>query len=291
MGGLRKYMPITAGTFIVGWLAIAGVIPFAGFWAKDEILAKAWFGHDYALWAVGVVAALLTAFYMTRQVWLVFYGTERWHDDVRARGRRRARTRARAREHASRTSRRGSCTIPLIVLAVFSIRRRAHRPAVRQPRSSTCSTAGSNRCCSARTSRSTSSFFDGVRCCRRSRSRSRSSASSSVARVYLQRPQRRRHRSRRSNASAASPTCSRTRTTSTIGLGRFGERPGHCVRELPHRRRRPQGHRRRGQRHRHACTRDGGGGLAPAANRTGAQLRARRSCSAPCSCSRTSRRG
>ena len=43
MGGLRKYMPITAITFIVGWLAIAGVFPFAGFWSKDEILAKAWF--------------------------------------------------------------------------------------------------------------------------------------------------------------------------------------------------------------------------------------------------------
>ena len=42
MGGLRKFMPITAVTFIVGWLAIAGIFPFAGFWSKDEILAKAW---------------------------------------------------------------------------------------------------------------------------------------------------------------------------------------------------------------------------------------------------------
>ena len=82
MGGLRKFMPITAGTFIFGWLAIAGIIPFAGFWSKDEILAKAWFSHNYALWAVGAVAALLTAFYMTRQVWLVFYGKERWRDDA-----------------------------------------------------------------------------------------------------------------------------------------------------------------------------------------------------------------
>jgi NADH-quinone oxidoreductase subunit L len=82
MGGLRKYMPITAGTFIFGWLAIAGIFPFAGFWSKDEILAKAWFSHDYALWAVGVSGALITAFYMTRQVWLVFYGPERWRDDA-----------------------------------------------------------------------------------------------------------------------------------------------------------------------------------------------------------------
>src|SRR5205823_3140126 len=76
----RKYMPITASTFVVGWLAIAGVIPFAGFWSKDEILAKAWFagGYGKGLWAVGLVAALLTAVYMTRQVRLVFYGEERW---------------------------------------------------------------------------------------------------------------------------------------------------------------------------------------------------------------------
>jgi NADH-quinone oxidoreductase subunit L len=80
MGGLRKYMPVTAMTFIVGWLAIAGIFPFAGFWSKDEILAKAWAHQSYALWAVGVVAALFTAFYMTRQVWLVFFGPERFRD-------------------------------------------------------------------------------------------------------------------------------------------------------------------------------------------------------------------
>ncbi len=79
MGNLRRYMPVTAMTFIFGWLAIAGVIPFAGFWSKDEILASAWFDHSYGLWAVGAVTAVLTAFYMTRQVWLVFFGNERWH--------------------------------------------------------------------------------------------------------------------------------------------------------------------------------------------------------------------
>jgi NADH-quinone oxidoreductase subunit L len=80
MGGLKKYMPVTAGTFIVGWLAIAGVFPFAGFWSKDQILAEAWYRHHYALWAVGLVTAVITAFYMTRQVWLVFYSDERWRD-------------------------------------------------------------------------------------------------------------------------------------------------------------------------------------------------------------------
>jgi NADH-quinone oxidoreductase subunit L len=80
MGQLRKYMPIVSGTFIFGWLAIAGIFPFAGFWSKDEILARAWYSHHYALWFIGAVTALLTAFYMTRQVWLVFYGDERWNN-------------------------------------------------------------------------------------------------------------------------------------------------------------------------------------------------------------------
>jgi len=80
MGALRRWMPITAGTFIFGWLAIAGIVPFAGFWSKDEILAQAWYRDEYALWAVGAVAALLTAFYMTRQVYLVFFGDERWRE-------------------------------------------------------------------------------------------------------------------------------------------------------------------------------------------------------------------
>jgi NADH-quinone oxidoreductase subunit L len=79
MGGLRRYMPVTAVTFIIGWLAIAGVPPFAGFWSKDEILLFA-FDANPALWAVGLVTALLTAFYMSRQVFLVFFGDERWRD-------------------------------------------------------------------------------------------------------------------------------------------------------------------------------------------------------------------
>jgi NADH-quinone oxidoreductase subunit L len=79
MGALRKVMPITAATFIVGWLAIAGVPPFAGFWSKDDILLAA-YDKSPVLWAVGLVTALLTAYYMTRQVIMVFYGEARWHD-------------------------------------------------------------------------------------------------------------------------------------------------------------------------------------------------------------------
>ncbi|MGE0794505.1 MAG: NADH-quinone oxidoreductase subunit L, partial [Acidimicrobiia bacterium] len=77
MGALRRWMPVTAGTFVVGWLAIAGVPPFAGFWSKDEILLGAWESSP-ALWLVGLVTALLTAFYMSRQVFMVFFGEARW---------------------------------------------------------------------------------------------------------------------------------------------------------------------------------------------------------------------
>jgi len=79
MGALRAFMPVTAATFIVGWLAIAGIPPFAGFWSKDEILAAAW-EDNVLLWAVGLVTALLTAFYMSRQVFLVFFGEPRWRE-------------------------------------------------------------------------------------------------------------------------------------------------------------------------------------------------------------------
>jgi NADH-quinone oxidoreductase subunit L len=78
-GGLRRFMPITAGTFVIGWLAIAGVPPFAGFWSKDEILAFAW-NESPLLWAVGLVTAVLTAFYMTRLVILTFFGRHRYAD-------------------------------------------------------------------------------------------------------------------------------------------------------------------------------------------------------------------
>ncbi|CAN5494114.1 NADH-quinone oxidoreductase subunit L [soil metagenome] len=86
MGALRALMPITAATFIVGWLAIAGIPPFAGFWSKDEILASAW-QENKALWAIGLITAVLTAYYMARQVFLVFFGKPRWeHAGAHAEG-------------------------------------------------------------------------------------------------------------------------------------------------------------------------------------------------------------
>ena len=78
-GGLLKVLPVTAGTFIIGWLAIAGVPPFSGFWSKDEILAYAW-QENKVLWLIGLLTALLTAFYMSRQVFLTFFGRYRFGD-------------------------------------------------------------------------------------------------------------------------------------------------------------------------------------------------------------------
>jgi NADH-quinone oxidoreductase subunit L len=80
MGGLRKYAPITTAVFIIGWLAIAGVPPLAGFWSKDEALLFA-FNKSPALWVVGFLTAVLTAFYMTRQVVMTFFGTPDWQKD------------------------------------------------------------------------------------------------------------------------------------------------------------------------------------------------------------------
>jgi NADH-quinone oxidoreductase subunit L len=80
MGGLRKYMPVTFATYVVGWLAIIGFPGLAGFWSKDGILGEVYKHGDLGrvLWIVAVLTAGLTAFYMTRQVFLVFFGPERF---------------------------------------------------------------------------------------------------------------------------------------------------------------------------------------------------------------------
>jgi NAD(P)H-quinone oxidoreductase subunit 5 len=79
MGGLRKYMPITSLTFLVGTLAICGIPPFAGFWSKDEILGLA-FAANPALWLIGWLTAGMTAFYMFRMYLLTFEGQFRGND-------------------------------------------------------------------------------------------------------------------------------------------------------------------------------------------------------------------
>ncbi|HYJ46989.1 MAG TPA: NADH-quinone oxidoreductase subunit L, partial [Pyrinomonadaceae bacterium] len=82
MGGLSKYMPKTYMTFLAGWLAICGIIPFSGFWSKDEILWKtastSFIPGGWILWLVATIAATCTAFYMTRLMALTFWGKPRF---------------------------------------------------------------------------------------------------------------------------------------------------------------------------------------------------------------------
>jgi NADH-quinone oxidoreductase subunit L len=80
MGGLKKYMKYTWIVWMVGFLAISGIPPFSGFWSKDEILAIA-YQESPAIYVVGLLTALLTAFYMGRATFLTFYGKERFQDE------------------------------------------------------------------------------------------------------------------------------------------------------------------------------------------------------------------
>ncbi len=88
MGNLKKYMPITFATMFTGWLAIAGIPIFAGFFSKDEILYKTFAAPNlpepwnYILWIVGLITAVLTAIYMTRMMVMTFWGDERFHQEL-----------------------------------------------------------------------------------------------------------------------------------------------------------------------------------------------------------------
>jgi NADH-quinone oxidoreductase subunit L len=77
MGGLKKELPITYWTFLIGAIAIAGVPPLAGFFSKDEILLHTFVSGHVILWVIGVLTALLTATYMFRLVFLTFHGERR----------------------------------------------------------------------------------------------------------------------------------------------------------------------------------------------------------------------
>ena len=103
MGGLKKAMPITFMTMLVSSLAIAGIFPLAGFWSKDEILLTA-FHHNIALWVVGSVASIMTAFYMFRLMYLTFFTTFRGTEEQEK------------HLHESPTL----ITFPLIVLAILA---------------------------------------------------------------------------------------------------------------------------------------------------------------------------
>lgn len=104
MGGLKKHLPITHITFLLGCIAISGIPPFSGFFSKDEILAAA-FAHNPIYWGLGVAGAAMTAFYMFRLYATTFLGTFRGTQD---------------QEHHLHES-PSAMTIPLIVLAVLSV--------------------------------------------------------------------------------------------------------------------------------------------------------------------------
>ena len=125
MGGLKKYMPVTFAVYAVGMLALAGFpLFFSGFWSKDEILHSA---HNWPVshipFLLGCTGALFTAFYMTRQVALVFFGSYRGHEEKSAHGHT-----ADAHSHSSESAHRHDphespavMTVPLIILAGFAI--------------------------------------------------------------------------------------------------------------------------------------------------------------------------
>lgn len=104
MGGLKKALPVTFVTMLIGTIAISGIPPFSGFFSKDEILAHT-YEHSPTLWFFGMVASMLTAFYMFRLLYLTFYRKFRGTHE---------------QEHHLHESPK-SMTIPLIVLAVLAI--------------------------------------------------------------------------------------------------------------------------------------------------------------------------
>ena len=105
MGGLKKHLPVTFPVFLVGALAISGVPFLSGFFSKDAILTSAFAGGHYALWAAGLLGAIMTAFYMFRLVYLTFYGAERVSRE--------------SGQHIHESPR--AMTISLVFLAVFSV--------------------------------------------------------------------------------------------------------------------------------------------------------------------------
>ncbi len=86
MGGLKKELPVTYWTFLIGALAIAGVPGLAGFFSKDEILYRTFSGGHPVLWTIGAITSLMTAFYMFRLVFLAFHGQRRTNTQAVALG-------------------------------------------------------------------------------------------------------------------------------------------------------------------------------------------------------------
>jgi NADH-quinone oxidoreductase subunit L len=103
MGGLKKAMPITFITMLTAALAISGIFPLAGFWSKDEILMTA-FHENKALWVIGSIASIMTAFYMFRLIYLTFFNSFRGTEEQK--------------HHLHESP--SLITLPLIILAILS---------------------------------------------------------------------------------------------------------------------------------------------------------------------------
>ena len=103
MGGLKKVMPITFITMLIASLAIAGIFPLAGFWSKDEILMTA-YHENKALWVIGSIASIMTAFYMFRLIYLTFFNSFRGTEEQK--------------HHLHESP--SLITVPLIILAILS---------------------------------------------------------------------------------------------------------------------------------------------------------------------------
>ena len=105
MGGLAKFLPLTFPTFLIGWLTISGIPPFAGFWSKGDVLTNV-FAYSKPLWVLGLLTAILTAYYMSRLFVLTFRGNERFRQITEGHD-----------PHESPWL----MTLPLVALAVFSV--------------------------------------------------------------------------------------------------------------------------------------------------------------------------
>lgn len=105
MGGLAKRIPATYYTLVAGSLALSGIFPFAGFWSKDDILGGVWRDGKYLFWAVGLIAAFITAFYTFRMIFMTFFGESRVDKETD--------------KHIHESP--WSMIVPLIVLAIASL--------------------------------------------------------------------------------------------------------------------------------------------------------------------------
>lgn len=119
MGGLQHRLPVTYRTFVIGWLALAGIFPLSGFYSKDEILWRTWATPvlpdpwGKLLWVLGFLTAMLTAVYMTRLMVMTFYSEARFGAPNGHHGEHHA--------HAAPRESPAIMTVPLIVLAILSV--------------------------------------------------------------------------------------------------------------------------------------------------------------------------